>query len=396
MQKVAAWLAGFNANHLSKLHVVRRSSAAVLAFVDQNPTPPFKRAQPAQKEVVMSHLILTGDNITYPGIGSLGESSLTITIDDTGTNGLFLNSLELIGPPSVSIVSKGDTGGSNHLLQLVDGTVLTTGTISGSEPFFLGSATGNSLTGDGVVSSGVGSETSFHSLLTLIDASATTGVVKIFAGATNHSSGTISYTGLTIKGGLGSDTIENDAKNGIVTDGNGTDVVYLGGAGAKATLGTGSHDTAFVGFSQLGTNEVAGSALGDKVTFGAAGTADLVICSGAEAGSTVGTTRIGLTKVVDAAAGMATNFASFITSSSNIVDETAAVASSTSLTAAENAAVKAMGSAGVAYFTFGKNEYFIATNNAETAVSAHDAIVELVGITDIHSAHNSGGVVTLA
>jgi hypothetical protein len=202
MQKVAAWLAGFNANHLSKLHVVRRSSAAALAFVDQNPTPPFKRAQPAQKEVVMSHLILTGDNITYPGIGSLGESSLTITIDDTGTNGLFLNSLELIGPPSVSIVSKGDTGGSNHLLQLVDGTVLTTVTISGSEPFFLGSATGNSLTGDGVVSSGVGSETSFHSSLTLIDASATTGVVEIFAGATNHSSGTISYTGLT-QGRLG-------------------------------------------------------------------------------------------------------------------------------------------------------------------------------------------------
>ena len=262
----------------------------------------------------MSHLILTGDNITYPVIGSLGESSLTITIDDTGTNGLFLNSLELIGPPSVRIVSEGDTGGSNHLLQLVDGTVLTTVTISGSEPFFLGSATGNSLTGDGVVSSGVGSETSFHSLLTLIDASATTGVVKIFAGATSHSLGTISYTGLTIKGGLGSDTIENDAKNGIITDGNGTDVVYLGGAGAKATLGTGSHDTAFVGFSQLGTNEVAGSALGDKVTFGAAGTADLVICPGAEAGSTVGTTRIGLTKVVDAAAGMAINFASFITS----------------------------------------------------------------------------------
>jgi hypothetical protein len=102
-------------------------------------------------EVVMSHLILTGDNITYPGIGSLGESSSTITISDTGTNGLFINSLELIGPPSVSIVSEGGAGGSNHLLQLVDGTVLTAVTISGSEPFFLGSATGNSLTGDGVV-----------------------------------------------------------------------------------------------------------------------------------------------------------------------------------------------------------------------------------------------------
>ena len=50
--------------------------------------------------------------------------------------------------------------------------------------------------------------------------------MKIYAGATNHSLGTISYTGLTIKGGSGSDIIENDAKNGIVTDGNGTDVVY--------------------------------------------------------------------------------------------------------------------------------------------------------------------------
>jgi hypothetical protein len=35
--------------------------------------------------------------------------------------------------------------------------------------------------------------------------------------------------------------------------------------------------------------------------------------------------------------------------------------------------------AGVAYFTFGKNEYFIATNNnMETTVSSHDVIVELM------------------
>jgi hypothetical protein len=54
-----------------------------------------------------------------------------------------------------------------------------------------------------------------------------------------------------------------------------------------------------------------------------------------------------------------------------------------------------MGSAGVAYFTFGKNEYFIATNNTESTVSSHDAIVELVGVTDIHHAANSFGLVTL-
>ena len=82
--------------------------------------------------------------------------------------------------------------------------------------------------------------------------------------------------------------------------------------------------------------------------------------------------------------------------SSKIVDETATVASSTSLTAAENAAVKALGGAGVAYFSFHGSEYFIATNNnMETTVSSNDAIVKLVGITDIHHATNAFGLVTL-
>ena len=115
---------------------------------------------------------------------------------------------------------------------------------------------------------------------------------------------------------------------------------------------------------------------------------------GAETGSTAGTTSIGLTKVLKAAAGMKIDFTT-ITGSSTIADEAAAVTSSTSLTAAEDAAVKALGSAGVAYFILGKNEYFVATNNVETVVSSHDAIVELVGITDIHHATNSSGLVTL-
>ena len=61
-------------------------------------------------------------------------------------------------------------------------------------------------------------------------------------GASLNTNITITYTGLKIKGGSGDDFIENDAKNGIVHDGNGTDTVVLGGAGAKATLGTGAHD----------------------------------------------------------------------------------------------------------------------------------------------------------
>jgi hypothetical protein len=74
------------------------------------------------------------------------------------------------------------------------------------------------------------------------------------------------------------------------------------------------------------------------VKFGHAATAELFVETGAEAGSTAGTTSIGLTKVLRARI-MRIKFGA-ITGNSNIVDETAAVASSKSLTAAEDTAVK--------------------------------------------------------
>ena len=79
---------------------------------------------------------------------------------------------------------------------------------------------------------------------------------------------------------------------------------------------------------------------------------------------------------------------------SNIVDETAAVAAAPNVKAAENAAVAAIAGKGVAFFNFGGSEYFIATNNTETAVSANDAIVKLVGVHHLH-ASNAFGLVTL-
>ena len=71
-------------------------------------------------------------------------------------------------------------------------------------------------------------------------------------GASLNANVTITYTGLKIKGGLGNDFIENDAKNGIVTDGNGHDDVVLGGAGAKAALGTGTGDRVASGLATWG------------------------------------------------------------------------------------------------------------------------------------------------
>jgi hypothetical protein len=226
----------------------------------------------------MAHLILQGDGFIYKGFLLLGETNLAMLLNDTGTGGFGLDFLVLSGTTSVSIGSAGFTGGHNVLHQLAElNNVLTTVTLKGSEPFILGSHSGNSNTGDGIVAfaATATSPTKIASSLKLIDASATTGGVEIYAGATNTSGAgafvdggslnaniTITYTGLTIKGGSGNDIIENDAKNGIVHDGNGIDVVVLGGAGAKATLGTGTGDIVAVGISDLGTNEAAGNALG--------------------------------------------------------------------------------------------------------------------------------------
>jgi hypothetical protein len=369
-------------------------------------------------------LLEQGDNITHPGITLPGTGSLAITFDETGTAIGDVNELSFLvlsgGTTSVNIASTGIqfSPGQNELPQIAEtSNNLTTVTIKGSESFILGSDTGASNSGDGVVTdiaAKAASPTTIHSSLTLIDASATTGEVFINAGATNTSGAgnflngaslnpnvTITYTGLVIKGGSGLSLnfIENDAKHGVVIAGNGFgDQVILGASGATAILGTGPTDMAVVGSSNIGTNETAGSALGDTVKFGAGASAELFVGIGAEAGSTgfFGSTSIGLTKVLGAAPGMQIDFVA-ITGSSNILDETntPGVASAKSLVAAENAAIKALAEPGVAYFTFGTNEYFIATDNIEKAVSPSDAIVKLVGITNIHNVTNIEGLVTL-
>ena len=356
----------------------------------------------------MGHLILPGGNTnSYPGFSLLGGSSLAVTFDDALIDSV-LDFLVLKGTTSVSIASNGFSAGFHVLHQLEEkDNVLTTVTISGPEDFNIGSQATSNL-GDGVVTDIAATATSptkIHSSLTLIDASATTGHVDIYAGATNTSGVgpfvdgaslnpniTITYTGLKIKGGSGNDLIENDAKNGIVTAGNGIDHVFLGGAGAKAILGSGTGDVVAVGLSTLGSNEAAGAALGDSVTFGQASTAILFVGTGAEAGSTAGTKSIGLTKVLNAADGMKIDFQA-ITTSSNIFDAVVLLGA-TNITNAENAAVAALGGPGVVFFNFGGNEYFIATNHAETAVSSTDAIVKLVGVHDL-VAGSASGLVTL-
>jgi len=356
---------------------------------------------------IMTTLVIANDDIDLNGITLLDISSLAVTFDETGTHFNVLDFLVLSGATSVSIASNVATsGGSNALPQLAEtDNALTTVTIKGAEKFVLG-ATGTSNVGDGVVTdidAAPKSAKTIASSLELIDGHDTTGTLIIYAGASNTSgagdfangaslnaNATITYTGLKIEGGKGNDVIENDANKGIVTDGNGIDTVILGGAGATATVGTGT-DTVVVGVSGLGTTETAGSALGDNVTFGVAAKDVLIVGAGAEVGSN--TTNIGATTVHDAAGGLQINFTS-VTASGNAVDENAAAVGATTLTLAENAAVDAMAGKGVAYFAYKGSEYLVATNNTETAVSSSDAVVKLVGVTDL-TVTGVEGVVTL-
>ena len=217
-------------------------------------------------------------------------------------------------------------------------------------------------------------------------------LVTFVDGASLNPNITITYTGLKIKGGSGNDFIENDAKNGIVTDGNGIDHVFLGGAGAKAILGTGTGDRVASGLAPWGPMRQPVAALGDSVTFGHAATADTLCRHGR--GSRIdrwhhehwpnqGPKRGG--RYEDRLPG--------ITTSSNIFDAIVLLGA-TNITTAENAAVAALGGPGVVFFNFGGNEYFIATNHAETAVSSTDAIVKLVGVHDL-VAGSASGLVTL-
>ena len=140
----------------------------------------------------MATLFLVDDNVTYKAVDLQGESSWTVELVDNGTAGLTVDFLGLEVATSVTVVSKGPVGGDVSLGQLAEvPNDLTTVTIKGSEAFSLGSGlSGESNSGDGAVTdvnAKAASATAIHSSLTLIDASATSGGVIIYAGATNTS-----------------------------------------------------------------------------------------------------------------------------------------------------------------------------------------------------------------
>src|SRR5271169_1810164 len=65
-------------------------------------------SQTSAMEEIMGHLILQGDDTTWNGFSLLGESSLAITLDETGAIFNHFNALDFLvlsGTTSVSIAS---------------------------------------------------------------------------------------------------------------------------------------------------------------------------------------------------------------------------------------------------------------------------------------------------
>ena len=365
---------------------------------------------------------LTGTEFADAGLSithsSATGNSLAVTFNNTHTTtptDLLLIKLTSTGDATVSIASTGAAGstapvGYNGIgaLAETDGH-LTTVTVTGSDYFNLGYNGGVST------DHATTTATTFNSSLTKIDASATTGGVSIYAGNSTEDAAAaiVTYTGLTLQGGSGAgDFLFNGANSGVVTDGDGrADVVWLGGSYASGVLGMGGSDVAVVGNSPYATAvasngpEGAGAALGDTVRFGAGATAEVIISGGAEwDGSTyVGNnanTGVGQTTVVGVVAaggtgpGTLIDLSHIVGASTHMMNVQGVTARVSNLTAAENAAAAAVGGVGVAYFTYGPNEFLVAAHALEAGVSVGDAVVALHGVS-ITGLSMAAGVVHL-
>ena len=386
-------------------HLLTKDTITGVQFSGADGTPETVLNLAPAATVVVTGTGFTDAGLTVTHSSATGES-LALTFNNTDTtaalNTLTLDNLTSTGDITVSIASNraaGSTAASGYngigTLAETDGH-LTKVTVSGNDYFYLGYSGGVS-TGHATTSTA-----DITSALHTINASATTGGVSIYAGNTSLdiSGFDVSYKGLTLDGGSGAgDILYNGANSGVVTDGNGkADAVWLGGSNASGILGTGASDVAEVGNSAYATAvtpvgpEAPGSALGDSVTFEAGATAEIIIGGGAEwDGSTyVGNNLnngVGQTTVVGAVAaggthpGTLIDLSQTVGASTNIVNTQGVAAGVTNLTAAENAAAAAVGGVGVAYFTYGPNEFLVAAHALEAGVSVGDAVVSLHGVS---------------
>jgi S-layer protein len=308
-------------------------------------------------------------NITQTHIAGAASSAITFAAAPAAAPGAGTGNYSVIGTftstgdTTIAINSNGGTyqtgNGINTLT--VTGNTLTSITIAGTKAFTLGAVTTDTL-GTEVVATA--------SALTLIDGSTATGALTISAGTTNTNAAAsnITYTGLTIKGGLGNDTITINAKNGIVNGGAGTDTLTIG-SDVSATLNGGAGSDLFNVAAAVSTGNAAANTV--MATIGDAAIGDTIQL---------------LNLTTDSFTQAAIN-----------VSSAGSLSAAIALASANNSAANV---SNVTWFQFAGNTYVVdtvGTAAAATNIAAGDIVVQLTGAVDLStSTLSTGGVLTIA
>jgi len=332
--------------------------------------------------------------LTHAGTAT---DSLTINFAGTSAANQEINTLTSTGDTTIAINS-GGASTANIIANLIEtDNHLTTITITGSQAFDL----------FGVSTDGV-QTTATASSLTKIDGHAATGALDIAVGLTAND---VSYTGLTILGGTGGDTITNAAANGVITEGAtaatlhnvltvtgsgaliddhasaGTDTINLFGANETANLGSGGTTAASTTVNV--SNATLAATFNDTVNFGSG----IATVTDSLAYSAVSTTTGNLLAL------SGTLHAEILAFSSAIANTTSTLGAATAVTATTLSQAVSLAEASTAntvtWFQYGGNTYIENSGSTPTSTAGAE-VVQITGTVDLSHATIANHQITFA
>jgi hypothetical protein len=253
--------------------------------------------------------------------------------------------------------------------------------VTGANDFTLGAYTNAGTSTSGFAQNTVTTTAVANSVgaLTMIDASASTGVQVIVAGSDDALNGGSTYynkyTGLTIKGGSKGDTLVNKAISGDVDGGAGDDTIVISGKSASAIGGAGA-DTVYAS----GSTQSVDVGVDTKVD-------SVVIGTDAEFTSTFVSGTSSVTTISNLAKADTLNLAAYLSAGAT-ADIEKWTASASSLDGAV-AAAWADTTDAIDWFNWGTDTYIVVDG------ASNDAVIKLVGTYTLSTATAASGVVTL-
>jgi len=314
--------------------------------------------------------------------GTADTAAITYNATTTATDTTSILSLfKTTGIESVSVASGGALGTAtakvaNSLVSFEDSSNTTASiTVSGTQNFKLGAYTDATTYTTGVSQNSAATTATANvaSALKTIDGSAATGALTLVAGTTSAqiaSTGFYTvYDGLTIKGGVGDDTLVNTAKGGVVLGGDGADTIVLAGdatsAGVKSTADGGAGDDTIIINGTVSTTLTGGAG---KDTF------DATLANGSGVVTTVTDYVLGTDTIK-------------ISGSNSLEKATTTSGSYSALLAAAD--TQANGNSKAVWFQFDGNTYIVGDVTSDSDV----AVVKLVGVFNLTTATAATGLI---